>query len=135
MSDPYTHNPEEIFKGINRKETLCEIVDSLLQNNSQNRVYLETDMRAMCNPTRMEVIKQATWNLSQKIARLCPQCSCPGFDLLERKEGLLCAWCRTPTNLVLAEIYQCQRCQFQETKMYPQGKQFADPGNCLYCNP
>lgn len=135
MSNPDTHNQEEIFKGINQPETLIEIVDFLLQKNAQETVYVETDLRAMCNPTRMQVIKQATLNLIQKIAQLCPQCSCPGFDLTEQKQGLLCAWCNFPTNLVLAEIYQCQKCQFQETKMYPQGKQFAEPGYCLYCNP
>lgn len=135
MSDPYTHKQEEIFKGINQTKTLIQIVDSLLEKKSQDTVYLETDMRAMCNPTRMEVIAQATLNLIQKIGQLCPQCSCPGFDRIEQKPGLLCAWCHAPTNLILAEIYQCQKCQFQATKMYPQGKQFAEPGNCLYCNP
>ena len=135
MSEPYTHNQEEIFKGINQTETLIQIVNYLLQKKSQDTVYLETDMRAMCNPTRMQVIAQATLNLIQKIGQLCPQCSCPGFDLIERKQGLICSWCHTPTNLTLAEIYQCQKCQFRETKMYPQGKKFAEPGNCLYCNP
>ncbi|GAB4224689.1 MAG: hypothetical protein Kow0049_00680 [Stanieria sp.] len=135
MSDPDTKREEEIFKGINRPENLIEIVDFLLQKNAQDKVYVETDLRAMCNPTRMQVIKKATLKLIQKIAQLCPQCGCPGFDKSQQKQGLPCAWCHAPTNLVLAEIYQCQKCQFQETKMYPQGKQFADPGYCLYCNP
>ena len=135
MSEPYTQNPEEIFKGINQTETPIETVNYLLQKTSQSTVYLETDMRAMCNPTRMQVIVQATLNLIQKIAQLCPQCSCPGFDLLQRQPGLPCAWCSAPTNLVLAEIYQCQKCQFQASKMYPSGKKLADPGNCLYRNP
>lgn len=107
----------------------------MLKKNVRDTVYLETDLRAMCNPTRMQVIEQATLNLIQKIGQLCPQCFCPGFDLIERKPGLLCAWCSAPTNLVLAEIYQCQKCQFQETTMFPYGKKFAEPDNCLYCNP
>ncbi|BAU67146.1 hypothetical protein STA3757_45560 [Stanieria sp. NIES-3757] len=135
MSEPDTNKQEEIFKGINQPETLIEIVDFLLQKDAQDMVYIETDLRAMCNPTRMQVIKQATLNLIQKIGQLCPQCACPGFDRSDQTQGLPCAWCHAPTNLVLAEIYQCQKCQFQETKMYPQGKKFADPGYCLYCNP
>ncbi|MEO1690834.1 MAG: DUF6671 family protein [Cyanobacteria bacterium J06631_6] len=135
MSEPHTQKQEEIFKGINQTKTLIEIVEFMLQKKVRDTVYLETDLRAMCNPTRMQVIEEATLNLIQKIARLCPQCSCPGFDLLKRQPGLPCAWCSAPTNLVLAEIYQCQKCQFQETKMYPSGKKLADPGNCSYCNP
>lgn len=135
MSEPNTQKQKEIFKGINQTKTLVEIVDLMLHPKDRDTVYLETDLRAMCNPTRMQVIEEATLNLIQKITQLCPQCSCPGFDVIEIQPGLPCAWCSAPTNLVLAEIYQCQKCQFQEKKMYPNGKKNADPGNCPYCNP
>lgn len=135
MTDRDTCNRQEIFKGINQPTKLIEILNYILQQTPTQTAYLETDMRAMYNPTRMKVIARATHNLIKKIARLCPQCSCPGFDLIEQQKGLLCGLCFTPTSLILAEIYQCQKCSYQQKILHPQGTKFADPSQCMYCNP
>lgn len=45
-------------------------------------------MRAMFNPTRMEVIKRATEKLVSKIKRRCEKCETPGFDIDSVEIGL-----------------------------------------------
>ncbi|ACK72005.1 conserved hypothetical protein [Gloeothece citriformis PCC 7424] len=126
---------EEIFKGIDTEETLIEAVETALRKSPDGTIHLETDMRAMYNPTRMKVIEIATHNLIKKIHQQCPQCFCPGFDLVERQSGLPCGLCYAPTSLILLDIYQCQRCNYREEKRFPEGKETADPAQCIYCNP
>jgi hypothetical protein len=92
-------------------------------------------MRAMYNPTRMKAIEKATRNLITKINRACPKCSCPGFDLVERRAGLPCLVCHWPTALIHTEIYRCQKCQFEREVLFPDRREFADPSQCEYCNP
>ncbi|WP_353930383.1 DUF6671 family protein [Okeanomitos corallinicola TIOX110] len=127
-------NPE-IIKGINTKERLQESVNFALNNSLDGNLHIETDMRALYNPTRMENIKKATQDLLNKINSCCSQCRTPGFSVTETVKGLPCEICHQPTVLTMAIVYQCQKCNFIDKKLYPQGKQFADPSLCNYCNP
>ncbi|MGV2831407.1 DUF6671 family protein [Myxosarcina sp. GI1(2024)] len=133
MPEAQTVESSFIFKGITKEAQLEEAVTWLLKKFG--RVHLETDMRAMYNPTRMKVIAQATNDLIDRSAQCCPQCSCPGFVAVEHKAGLPCAWCRFPTNLTLEVIYRCQKCNFKSVTFFPDGQELASPGKCLRCNP
>jgi hypothetical protein len=62
--DDYT----EIIKGISNWQTLTETFQLLI--NKYGSAYAETDMRALYNPTRMEVIETATKKLIKKINSL-----------------------------------------------------------------
>lgn len=123
----------KMFKGITSKEALQEAVTFALQTSPQ--VHLETDMRALYNPTRMQTIAKATQNLIQKLNQFCPQCGWPGFDLLKSEPGLPCGWCGAPTSLIQTEIYGCKKCDFTQEVHFPEGIETADPGQCAYCNP
>lgn len=135
MLNDYPKNSDEIIKGITTEKELVEAINYGLTKSPNGRVHLETDMRAMYNPTRMKNIEKATYNLLEKINSFCPKCSTPGFDIIQRIPGLPCEWCSTPTNLTRAAIYRCQRCGFRKEKLFPEGKQFAEPSQCMYCNP
>ena len=123
----------EIHKGITDIETLKKSFEQL--HSKYNSVYAETDMRAMYNPTRMDVIKKATDKLVQKIKSACPHCQMPGFGITDAKKGLACSLCGLPTNSTLSFIYVCQHCQFTIEEMYPNKKTTEDPTYCNYCNP
>lgn len=123
----------EIIKGITTEKDLIEAVESALK--SHNSIQIETDMRAMYNPTRMKNIEKATSDLIKKCQQLCPKCSYPGFDVTEYKKGLPCAICHLPTSLTLAEIYQCKHCDFRQEVLFPNNVELADPAKCMYCNP
>ncbi|MBD2298966.1 DUF6671 family protein [Nostoc sp. FACHB-190] len=129
------NNCREIVKGIITAAKLQETITIALNNSVNSQVNLETDMRALYNPTRMNNIEKATLNLLTKIKSLCPQCSAPGFAITEKIAGLPCEMCSMPTSLTLSVIYQCQKCGFKQEKLFPHGQEFADPAQCMYCNP
>jgi hypothetical protein len=135
MYSKNTQNHDEIFKGITQKEQLLDLVEFTLKHSSDGTAHLETDMRAMYNPKRMNVIEKATKNLIQKLDRHCPNCSFPGFDVIEQLRGLPCGLCSFPTSLIRAEIYRCKNCNFRHEKLFPYEVEFADPAQCQYCNP
>jgi hypothetical protein len=122
-----------IEKGIVDSIRLNEVYQQFKTDNQP--IYVETDMRAMFNPTRMEVIKTATSKLVSKIKSCCPKCEMPGFDVCKANKGLACNLCGFPTNSILSYIYECQHCKFTKTEMYPHNKQFEDPMYCDHCNP
>ncbi|MFM7053549.1 MAG: DUF6671 family protein [Bacteroidota bacterium] len=103
--------------------------------NNCGSVYAETDMRAMHNPTRMNVIKKGVQGLINKIKSCCPQCELPGFALKEMKKGLPCRMCGSPTRSILSHHYVCCGCNHQSEKLFPDNKQSEDPTYCDVCNP
>ncbi len=123
----------DIHKGITDIETLKKTFEHLYLK--YNTVYVETDMRAMFNPTRMSVIEKATQKLVQKIKSACPQCQMPGFGITDAKKGLECSLCGSLTNSTLSYIYICQHCQYTKEEMYPNKKTKEDPMYCDFCNP
>ena len=126
---------DRITKGIVTEAALKSAVEAALRQSDAGTLHIETDMRALYNPTRMAAIAEATQALLDAIARRCPQCDCPGFSEVQRFPGLPCSLCKTPTLLTLSLLYECQRCQFQHKELFPDGEQAADPALCPYCNP
>lgn len=122
-----------IVKGITDPIILLDTYKSMAPKYTV--VCVETDMRAMFNPTRMMVIEKVTKKLVEKIKSSCPQCQKPGFSITDAKSGLKCDLCGSPTRSVLAYIYQCTHCGYSEEKMYPHQKQTEDPMYCDRCNP
>ena len=123
----------DIVKGITTVEQLNKAFDTFI--TQYGTAYVETDMRAMYNPTRMKVIEKATVKLVNKIKSLCPKCQTPGFGIVDRKEGLPCEQCHFPTRSTLSYLYCCQKCNFAKEDKYPNGKLFEDPMYCDFCNP
>ena len=123
----------EIIKGITDWEQLSTTFNQFLEKYSV--VYVETDMRAMYNPSRMLVIEKATQKLIDKIKSCCPQCNTPGFGITEARSGLPCNLCGSPTRSTLSYIYNCNKCSFTKEEMYPHKKFKEEPAYCDYCNP
>lgn len=121
-----------VEKGIQDEKKLREVFEDF---SKKGILIVETDMRAMYNPMRMEVIRKATQKLLDKVLSTCPQCGWIGFVVSEVEEGLPCEWCSQPTSLPLKEIKRCVKCGFQEEKWFPQATMFASPSYCSYCNP
>ncbi|MGL5113264.1 MAG: DUF6671 family protein, partial [Flavobacterium sp.] len=98
-------------------------------------MFIETDMRALYNPSRMTVIGTATHKLVQNATSLCPTCAMPGFVVTDVRIGLPCSCCGAATNSVVSHLYQCKYCRFTCEDIYPHQKKSEDPGFCNYCNP
>lgn len=97
--------------------------------------WIETDMRAMRNPTRMSVIEDSTKKLIELVRSTCPQCNTPGFKVTDGVDGLPCKICNQPTKSTLEHISTCQKCNFTLFTPFPFGKETEDPMYCDYCNP
>ncbi|MGL2994130.1 DUF6671 family protein [Flavobacterium sp. TSSA_36] len=124
---------EEMVKGITSPEVLLAAFHRLKSN--YETVFVETDMRALYNPTRMGIIGTATKHLVQQVQSLCPACQSPGFSIESVKSGLPCSWCGIPTDSILSLVYCCRKCEFTKEVLYPHQKKTEDPGFCNYCNP
>jgi len=101
----------------------------------QKKVFIETDMRAHMNPTRMQNIRAATEDLVKNIWSTCPQCDCPGFVIVDVKRGLLCGGCSAPTDEILAYVYACQKCAYKEEREPSETRAYAGAEMCERCNP
>lgn len=130
-----TVEPTAIDKGITTKAELIAVVNKAIAQSDNQSAHIETDMRALYNPTRMNVIAEATTVLIEQINQHCPKCRYPGFAITQRRPGLPCHFCGAATLLTLAVVYRCQHCQFQQTQKFPDKEQYADPAYCPYCNP
>lgn len=131
-----------ILRGPQQSDPLKGIQDwKVLETNFETRlknygeVFLATDMRALYNPTRMEVIAKVAEKLVEILLHTCPKCQFPGFDVAEVKPGLPCSHCGLQTNTTLAHLYKCKKCRHTHLKLYPHGTKTEDPQYCDFCNP
>jgi len=96
--------------------------------------FVEADMRAHRNPTRMRAIERAARDLVRRFRSQCPSCAHPGFDVAERIAGLPCEWCGEPTLVIRSEVLTCQACDFRQERPATSAAT-AGPGRCESCNP
>ena len=124
-----------VYKEIKTLEELILRAKKMLSSPFLKRIFVETDMRAHRNPTRMKAIEKATEDLIKNIRSSCPQCGSPGFVVTGFKKGLLCRLCKLPTDLPQKEIYLCGKCGFSLEKPATKYGKLADPKDCDHCNP
>ncbi len=130
---PHQNSHTNIVKGIKDWKSLERAFEEM--QAKQGSTWVETDMRAMHNPTRLQVIQQATENLAQSALSLCPSCDAPGFGTIRTEKGLPCELCQSPTRSVKSIILGCQKCGFEESQPRTDGKLAEDPMYCDQCNP
>ncbi len=123
----------EMVKGITDMELALKTFREF--QKSHGTAFVETDMRALYNPTRMQVIGKAVEKLIDKIQSHCSECDFPGFAIADAVSGLPCECCGQPTKSVLYHIYSCQNCQHNEHRYFPRGKKTEEATYCDYCNP
>lgn len=96
--------------------------------------FIEVDMRAHRNPTRMAAIERAAHDLVRHYLSKCPTCASPGFDVTERISGLPCACCGEPTRVIQIDVLSCTQCAHRLERPATT-ETTADPGRCDGCNP
>ncbi len=130
---PDEKNFQKIVKGITDLGALKKHFHDI--KNEYGSAYIETDMRANFNPTRMKIIEKAAGKLLKTVMTLCPRCETPGFSVAKAMPGLPCEWCNSPTNSTLSLLYSCKKCDFTKEEMYPHNKTKELPDYCNFCNP
>ena len=115
----------DVIKGIDDWKMFEEYFKAHL--NTYGTVFLETDMRAMYNPMRMNVIAEVADRLIETVLRECPSCNFPGFDVSQINKGLPCGQCGLPTESTLSYSYECKQCSYSSIKRYPNTIETEDP--------
>lgn len=120
-----------LIKDIQTPEDLGNAVNNVIE--ICGAAFVETDMRAHRNPTRMRAIKAATLDLVRRFRSKCPVCAAPGFAVTERLAGLPCSWCGGPSLAIRADVLSCGACDHRIERLA--AATTADPRQCLDCNP
>lgn len=124
-----------LFKGVDSKDALEEAYKECLKHSADGKVWVETDMRAQFNPSRMGVIGELAAKLAERLAFHCPKCSTPGWGKVQVEKGLHCEYCDQATEMVAHEIYGCTKCDYQEKYSRADGLTSAPQMHCGWCNP
>lgn len=122
-----------VLKDITSEPLLKEAFNYCFNKSTNRQVFIETDMQAYANPTRMKNIELATMQLIEQANSLCPSCGAPGFRVVRKVPGRLCEQCHTPTKQIVHHVYACSTCQYQQTEHL--GEVYASPRYCDLCNP
>jgi hypothetical protein len=120
-------------KGIADAGVLENEAQAMLKEHGT--LWLETDMRAMLNPTRMQVIGETAERFADELARTCPFCGMFWFRVVEARAGLPCAICGWPTQSTRGYLRSCMTCAHELLEPRQDGKQEEDPMYCDHCNP
>lgn len=119
-------------KGIGDLSTLQLSLEKAFKEFPE--VFVESDLRAHCSPTRMANIGKLAQKLAQRLANLCPECATPGWGVVDVERGLPCSECgEISQDAPRVEILGCFKCSFTQ-----KGKVLAlsiDPSRCDLCNP
>jgi hypothetical protein len=122
-----------IEKAIDDFEQLNDLISDSFKLST--RLRLETDMRAMCNPMRMQVISEVAHKLVQRIKRHCSECNTPGFGLVRTEGELLCEFCQMPTKSYKHITHNCIKCDYKEILPREDGLTVVSMQHCQFCNP
>jgi hypothetical protein len=124
-----------IHKGISNASQLAALVKECAYSSEDGKAFVQTDMRAHRNPTRMATIRRLAEKLAARISQNCPRCSSPGYGQIGIESGLACQSCSQPTDNVRYQVYGCSFCAHLEYRPRDDGRTHADPAQCQHCNP
>lgn len=124
-----------LFKGVRDVSALATAVAVCAKASAEAKAFVETDMRAHMNPTRMRSLRPLAERLAQRLAHQCQHCHAPGYGRVDVIPGLPCSDCGAPTAWARVDVYGCMACGFREERPRADGLETTGPANCPLCNP
>ncbi len=112
--------------------SIAVLEQSIVTALAAGPVWLETDMRAHRNPTRMAMIRRCAEALYTRLTHACPKCFRPGFGPVALIPGARCELCGEPTRAARAQKLACGGCGFTAEELL---REHVPPANCDHCNP
>lgn len=131
---PEHEEDPRIQKGIADWDALKQQFKSTRGQASSGLVFIESDLRAHANPTRMKTIEQAAIDLVKHAGSYCPNCHSPGYAAVEAIRGMPCEDCGSPTEMLRGEVWLCSPCGYKNTVQRTDASS-AEARFCSYCNP
>lgn len=123
-----------VVKGIDSLATLRTAFAAAMAQSRQQQVFVESDLRAHCNPSRQQIIVKAAENLIARLRSTCPACGAADFWVASNIKGKPCRACGAPTTEARAERWRCACCAHEAIRDRP-AFPLADPAHCEHCNP
>jgi len=130
-----THGAEiKIHKGISSDLEIQRLLQAASAEPRFSTVIIETEFRAMHSPSRQRNIEVCAQLAAQRLAQRCPSCDYFGWGVTGHHFGLACRDCGFENqHLAKTEIFGCLSCPHEINRGLD--RKFADPANCLSCNP
>lgn len=138
MSDNYFVLKNEIDEKVLLKgsKNIIQISEVATQEFKHGKkILLETDLRAMNNPLRMENIAQAAQKLVENLQSKCPNCKSIGFSIEKAIKGLACESCKLPSPYPKYHVKVCNNCEHEEIVEPIHKLKSLEPQYCQICNP
>jgi len=126
-------NNHPLFKGIDTQDTLEHAFKESRKHSADGQVWVETDMRAQFNPSRMTAIGELADKLAERLATACPSCASPGWGRIHAEKGLHCEYCDQATEMIAHEIYGCVLCDHTVRQPRADGLKAAPQMHCGWC--
>ena len=122
------------IKGIRDLVGLEEAIKKSRDLSTDGQAIIESDLRAMCSPSRQKNIAAVGLKLVQRLSRTCPECQTPGWGLKSYIRGVECSQCGDLSeDAISREIMGCFKCEF--TVLGAVINLTLDPARCMSCNP
>lgn len=123
-----------LYKELHDWKLFLEQAERMFSMPFVKRIFVETDMRAHRNPTRMKVIEQATHDLLKNLKTQCPNCSMPGFSQAQFCGQKKCESCLKKTETSKWKVISCSYCSYQNVSLVGE-LHYELPDKCSFCNP
>ena len=128
------HAGQKLFQEITSFEKLIQHFNEAKKRSGMGKVWVETELRAHLNPTRMKHIEKLGHQLIDRLISLCPQCKAPGCGQAQLTPELTCKTCGSNAGKMGAEIIRCSQCEYFEKKSHV-SPNHTDAWLCPNCNP
>lgn len=124
----------KIHKGISSEVEIQRLLQEAFAEPSFARAIIETDFRAMHSPSRQRNIEACAHLAALRLSQRCPSCDYFGWGVTGHHFGLACRDCGFENqHLAKTEIFGCLSCPHEINRELD--RKFAEPQNCLSCNP
>ena len=122
------------YKGIHDSSALREAIEDLAALSPTHQVVIESDFRAMHSPSRAKNISAAASRLASRVAAQCPECTTPGWGVVDYLKGVECKECGDEnSDAIKAEVMGCYGCTYRAPGKIL--REFIEPAHCNFCNP
>jgi hypothetical protein len=128
------HKGVGAHKGIRDLRELEKAITQARDQSADGEAIIESDLRAMCSPSRQINISSAALKLAQRLSHTCPECDTPGWGLKGYTRGVECSECGDfSSDAIKQETLGCVKCEY--TVPGAVINLTLDPARCMSCNP
>jgi hypothetical protein len=124
---------ESLTKGITDIAELERTIRLAASLSVDGKAFLQNDMRAHMNPTRMAAIGQLADQLCVRVKSTCPECDMPGFGTEDSQIDVPCEMCGLSISDVSDKTDGCVSCGYRASDFPANPVLGAQAQTCASC--